>query len=462
LRVRFWGTRGSIAAPGPATTRFGGNTSCVEVRSDDETLVVLDCGTGARALGLHLLQARPAPLRLNLFIGHTHWDHIQGFPFFVPAFLPDAELNVYAPTGFQRGLEEALAGQMEYSYFPVKLRELRSRLHFTEIDEGFFRVGDMLVETQYLNHTAPTIGYRITGDGATVAYVTDHEPFWPEGSPSQHPGDQGHVAFLRGADLVIHDAQYSEDEYRERVGWGHSTPQYAVDVAVAAGARRLALFHHDPGHDDEAISAMQEGARRRADGRLDVFAAGEGVEMELRGGDAGVPHAEVSALRRRPVAGSRILLVSSEPADVAAIEEMLTADDLAVFTVPDMQAALARGREIAPDLVIIDGHLPDGNSASLVRPLLERLDRPNVPTVLLAEAIAPSAGMGEAFDYLAKPFSPPTGRRWPAPGGAASGGPHEPRCRRRSRVVAAGRVDRLPTVPAAHHSGAGKAGRGGH
>ncbi len=407
MRVRFWGTRGSIAAPGPATTRFGGNTSCVEVRGDDGTLIVLDCGTGARALGLDLLQAQPAPLRVNLFIGHTHWDHIQGFPFFVPAFLPGTELNIYAPTGFQRGLEEALAGQMEYSYFPVKLRELRSRLHFTELDEGFFRVGEMLVETQDLNHTAPTVAYRITGDGATVAYVTDHEPFWPDGTLAQHPGDQNHIAFLRGADLVIHDAQYTEDEYRQRVGWGHSTPQYAVDVTLAASARRLALFHHDPGHDDAVIGTMEQAARRRAGGRLEVFAAGEGVEIELRGGGAEARHAEVSALRRRPIAGSRVLLVSSEPADVAAIEEMLTADDLTVFTVPDMQAALARGREIAPDLAIIDGHLPDGDGAALVRPLLDHLGRQNVPTVLLAETTAPADGMGEAFDYLAKPFSPP-------------------------------------------------------
>src|SRR5919108_5710518 len=125
-----------------------------------------------------------------------------------------------------------MAGQMEYSYFPVKLRDLRSRIHFTELDEGFFRVGDVLVETQYLNHTAPTIAYRMSSDGATVAYATDHEPFWlPNGGVSRHPGDQSHVAFLRNADLIIHDAQYADDEYEGKVGWGHSTVSYAVDVA---------------------------------------------------------------------------------------------------------------------------------------------------------------------------------------------------------------------------------------
>src|SRR2546427_5109812 len=223
--VRFWGTRGSIAAPGEHTARYGGNTSCTEVRGADGTVIVLDCGTGARELGLHLTQTLKPPVHLHLFIGHTHWDHIQGFPFFVPAFIPGVELNVYAPLGFQQSLEEAMAGQMEYSYFPVKLWDLRSRIHFTELEEGFFRVGDVLVETQYLNHTAPTIAYRMTSGGATVAYVTDHEPFWKptEDGVLHHPGDQRHVAFMKGADLVIHDAQYTEEEYRQRVGCRHST-----------------------------------------------------------------------------------------------------------------------------------------------------------------------------------------------------------------------------------------------
>ena len=243
MYVRFWGTRGSIASPGESTARYGGNTSCVEVRAADGTVIVLDCGTGARELGLHLVRTMPAPMRLHLFIGHTHWDHIQGFPFFVPAFLPGSELNVYAPLGFQQSLEEAMSGQMEYSYFPVKLRDLRSRIHFTELEEGFFRVGDVLVETQYLNHTAPTIAYRMSSGGATVAYVTDHEPFWKsEDGVLHHPGDQRHIAFMRGADLVIHDAQYTHEEYANRLGWGHSTVEYATDVALAASVKRLALF----------------------------------------------------------------------------------------------------------------------------------------------------------------------------------------------------------------------------
>src|SRR3989441_8557291 len=188
MQVRFWGTRGSIATPGAATAVYGGNTSCTEVRAADGTVIVLDCGTGVRGLGLHLVRTMPQPMRLHLFIGHTHWDHIQGFPFFIPAFLPGAELNIYAPRGFQRSLEEAMSGQMEYSYFPVKLRELRSRIHYTELDEGFFHVGGVRVETQYLNHTGPTIAYRLSSGGATGGARPPRRARWGgPGPPSVRP-----------------------------------------------------------------------------------------------------------------------------------------------------------------------------------------------------------------------------------------------------------------------------------
>jgi diguanylate cyclase (GGDEF)-like protein len=412
--VRFWGTRGSIAAPGDGTTRYGGNTSCVEVRAADGTVIVLDCGTGARELGLHLIRAMPSPMRLHLFIGHTHWDHIQGFPFFVPAFLPGAELNVYAPLGFQQSLEEAMSGQMEYSYFPVKLRDLRSRIHFTELEEGFFRVGDVLVETQYLNHTAPTIAYRMTSGGASLAYVTDHEPFWrAEEGVLQHPGDQRHIAFMRGADLVIHDAQYTEQEYAQRVGWGHSTVEYATDVAMAADARRLALFHHDPSHDDPFMERFETGARARvtaAGGSLDVFAAREGMELELTGTARVEPVVEISALRRRLIAGARVLVVTPDEAQVATIEEALAEDGMVALPVPDMHAALTRGTEHLPDLAIVDTGLPPGDGADLVPAFRSRMGRANFPVILLADhPDASSLHRPEigATDYLAKPYSPP-------------------------------------------------------
>jgi diguanylate cyclase (GGDEF)-like protein len=415
MQVRFWGTRGSIAAPGANTARFGGNTSCVEVRASDGTVIILDCGTGARELGLHLAQTMPHPIRLHLFIGHTHWDHIQGFPFFVPAFLPGSELNIYAPLGFQRGLEEAMAGQMEYSYFPVKMRDLRSRIHFTELDEGFFRVGGVLVETQFLNHTAPTIAYRMTSDGATIAYATDHEPFWnASGRVSQHPGDERHIAFLKGANLVIHDAQYTDAEYRDKVGWGHSSIEYAVDVALAAGVERLVLFHHDPSHDDATMEQMETMARAHVGRRgqaLDVLAAREGLELEVRGSSAAPDMAEASALQHRQIVGGRVLLVSANEPEVAEIEEVLSDDGLVFLRESDARAALSRGPELMPDIAIIDRELLDGDDDSILDVLRDRLGRRNFPIVVLADSSIPADAVyrGEASwtDYLSKPFSPP-------------------------------------------------------
>lgn len=416
MLVRFWGTRGSIPTPGPRTATYGGNTSCVEVRADDGTCIIFDCGTGARELGQHLLSAgRPAAggLRLHLFIGHTHWDHIQGFPFFVPAFLPDSELNIYAAAGFQRSLEEALAGQMQYSYFPVRLKELRSHLNFTELEEGFFRVGDVLVETQHLNHTNPTMAYRITADGASVAYTTDHEPFWtPGGLDFRHPGDQRHVAFLSGADLVIHDAQYTEAEYPQRLGWGHSTIEYATDVAMAGQAARLALFHHDPTRDDAAVERMEAQARARVAAQhspLEVFAAAEGLTLELRG-ERGRPEVpSLSALWRRPITGKRVLVVGGTEAEVGAIAQELEEDQLVLVRAPSKLAALASVEGAAPDLAIVDSRLPEGAGSDLIQPLRDRSGRGALPILLLTDdpgATPPHANTG-ATDYLAKPFSPP-------------------------------------------------------
>src|SRR5213593_200273 len=413
MLARIWGTRGSIAAPGPHTARYGGNTSCVEVRASDGTVIILDCGTGARELGMHLAETVPQPMRLHLFIGHTHWDHIQGFPFFVPAFIPGVELNVYAPLGFQQSLEEAMAGQMEYSYFPVKLRELRSRIHYTELDEGLFRVGEVRVETQYLNHTGPTIGYRLSSGGATLAYMTDHEPFWSvPGRVSQHPGDERHIAFMRGADLVIHDAQYTEEEYRSKVGWGHSPLEYAVDVALAAGARRLALFHHDPQHDDTIMERIESEARARAVSRgaaLEVLAAREGLELELSGNGSARDVGAASALQHRQIAGGRVLVVSGDDKEIAAIEEVLGEDALVLLRLADMSAVLSRGSELRPDLAIIDRGLLTGEGA--LATLRARLGRGNLPVVVLADGseaadvVAPAEAA--STDYLARPFSPP-------------------------------------------------------
>ena len=415
MYVRFWGTRGSIATPGPQTSHYGGNTACVEVRSDDGTLIMLDCGTGARELGLHLLRAHERPLRLHLLISHTHWDHIQGFPFFDPAFLPDTELHLYAPRDFQQSLEEALAGQMHYAYFPVKLADLRSRIHYTALEEGFCWVGKVRVETQYLNHTAPTLAYRLSSDGTTIAYVTDHEPFWHSTDRVfHHPGDQRHIEFLKGADLIIHDAQYTQEEYRAKVGWGHSTLEYATDVALAAGAARLALFHHDPGHDDRTMKGIEEAMRHRVaahEGALEVFAATEGLKLQVHGRGFTPTVTQASALHARSIAGGRVMIVSADELQAAAIARVLGEDDLVVTRVPNRRMALALAPKTTPDLVIVDQRSLDGDAAPLMRALRLRWGRRHLPVLLLTDgadgAVWADDVLAAATDYLANPMRLP-------------------------------------------------------
>jgi diguanylate cyclase (GGDEF)-like protein len=375
---------------------------------------VLDCGTGIRLLGLDLLR-RPGPHRIHLLIGHTHWDHIQGFPFFTPAFMPGTELNIYGSAAFQRSLEDSLSGQMQYSYFPVKLHDLASRIHYTELEEGFFRIGDILVETQYLNHTAPTIAYRISCDGATVAYITDHEPFWNSPGPVfHHPGDQRHIEFLKGLDLVIHDAQYTSEEYATKIGWGHSPTDYVTDVAIAAGVGRVALFHHDPTHDDDALKAIETTQRARvaaAGSSVDVFAAAEGVEFEVIGKGTGKAIFDVSALDRRPIAGGHVMIVTGHHGDISALDQVLPDDGLFLTSAATGKEALETASKISPDLVIINAKLSDGDGASFIQPLRDLLHKPDLPIILLTEGREGTdtlySAESIATDYLARPFSPP-------------------------------------------------------
>ena len=263
IRVRFWGTRGSIATPGPGTARYGGNTSCTEVRCGDQILV-FDAGTGIRELGNSLLREfGKNPIRAHIFVGHTHWDHIQGFPFFVPAYIPGNEIFVYSMRGAGKPLEKVFRGQMDSDYFPVLLSDMQAKLTFVELSKPV-EIGAVRVAFQYLNHPGIALGFRVWAGGKSVVYVSDHEPFY-----RLVPGEAGEaeerkiVEFARDADLWIREAQYTEEEYASKKAWGHSTFDDALRAAAAAGVKRLAVFHHDPGHDDDTMDRIVAGMQDR-------------------------------------------------------------------------------------------------------------------------------------------------------------------------------------------------------
>ena len=287
MRVQFWGTRGSIATPVPSMARYGGNTSCIEVRSAGGTLVIVDCGTGGHWLGQNLIAAGAKGLRGHILISHTHWDHIQGIPFFAPLFMPGNEWDIYGPKGIGQSLREALAGQMQYTYFPVPLDQCGANIRYHDLVEGTFDIDDIKVSTQYLNHPALTLGYRLEADGVAVVYACDHEPhsrMLASGHGEITGQDLRHAEFVNRADLLIHDAQYTAEEYPAKIGWGHSTVEYVMKLGQYAEVKRVALTHHDPLRDDDAIDRLLASIRARLrenTSSLDAFAAVEGQVLEL-------------------------------------------------------------------------------------------------------------------------------------------------------------------------------------
>ncbi len=390
MYVRFWGTRGSIAKAGPTTLRYGGNTSCIELRSDAGTLLVIDCGTGAHGLGTELLaEASGAPLHGHILISHTHWDHIQGLPFFGPLFVPGNRWHVYGPKGLGSSIADTLSGQMEYSYFPVSIEQLGGVTAYHDLVEGEFEIDDVRVRTQYLNHPALTLGFRIEADGASVVYLCDHEPYHrdlADGRPvaaSEH--DRRHADFAAGADLLVHDAQYLASEYDGKVGWGHSPVEYVVAVGRHAGVERLALTHHDPSRTDDDVERLVDVARAHAGEFADrVFAAEEGMLIELRGEGDAPEQAGSSASATRQLALDEIrrtvLIAVRSPeirdamCDVAAAEQFeldVVAVDDVVTAARDRRPALVvveadddRLREIGDAIADIDG--PDGHDITVV------------------------------------------------------------------------------------------------
>ena len=290
MLVRFWGTRGSRPCPGNSTLRYGGNTSCVEIRTSAGTLIILDGGSGICELGKALeTEFGDQQIRGNLLISHTHWDHIQGLPFFSPLFNENNAWGIYGPRGAGASLEEILSGQMQYEYFPVTMARQRAEIEYCELTEGVFSIDNVRVTTRYLNHSALTLGYRLDADDSSIVYVADHEPHHralANGIQSLKTEDLRHAQFLLGADILIHDAQFTAAEYAERIGWGHSTVEYAVDLAVRASVKTLVLFHHDPERSDNDVDRLVLLARDRARQQypasdLTIIAAQEGGQLEV-------------------------------------------------------------------------------------------------------------------------------------------------------------------------------------
>jgi len=288
--LRFWGVRGSIPTPGPDTAFYGGNTSCVELFVDGER-IILDAGSGIRVLGMQLMKEAAAtkkPLEMTLIISHTHWDHIQGLPFFIPAYVPTNKLHVVGYKAVCHHLEEVLGMQMEPTYFPVSMEDMPSHPDVHEVDDHF-DVGPVKVAAFFTNHPGRCAGFRFETSVGSIAYVSDNE-INHEGQATHLPKEtaehmiQRMVDTLHGVRVLIHDAQYTAEEYRSKVGWGHSAVEDVVDLAGKAGVERLFLFHHDPMRSDADINRVLRAARARAEENgwhLRIDAAREGLEVHL-------------------------------------------------------------------------------------------------------------------------------------------------------------------------------------
>ena len=285
--------------PGPDTASYGGNTSCVEVRVGGQVLI-LDAGSGIRRLGQSLLREfRDRPLKITLLVSHTHWDHIQGFPFFLPAYSPRVNVRIMGNSGAVHGLRGALFEQMQSAFFPVGLSQMASHVTFEEIHDAQFQIGAVKVRTIFANHPGICVGFRLSTPGGDIVYLPDHEAYERnERERQKAAGESAHnaldyarsqdekiVEFMRGADVVIADSQYDEAEYPSRRGWGHTCADDTVHLAVRAGAKQLFLFHHDPDHHDTKIAEMVKRAKARVTAghsALAVDAAREGAELFLK------------------------------------------------------------------------------------------------------------------------------------------------------------------------------------
>jgi phosphoribosyl 1,2-cyclic phosphodiesterase/CheY-like chemotaxis protein len=415
MQVQFWGTRGSIPKPGPTTARYGGNTSCVEVRTARGTLVIIDCGTGLHGLGLDLMARKPKMASGHILVSHTHWDHIQGFPFFVPFFVPGGTWEIYGPKGLDQSLRETLAGQMQHTYFPIAPDQFGATLRYHDLLEGTFEIDDLKITTQYLNHPALTLGYRLEADGATLVYCCDHEPFSRAAADGQGEfagQDRRHARFIEGADLLIHDAQYTAAEYPSRIGWGHSPGEFVVRLARLARVKQLALTHHDPLRSDDALDQIVEQLRtesRDAGSSLEIFAAAEGrtIAVKPSGRETARPAAgqfQAMTPLEPSLAERSIILGVSNSGIAAALVEASRAEGIRAHLFSDAETARALIARDRPSLAIIE-HDATHDGMALCR-AIRQADGEEMPVVMVARQQDTAAGATAGVtDWLITPFT---------------------------------------------------------
>jgi phosphoribosyl 1,2-cyclic phosphodiesterase len=287
MRIQFWGTRGSIPSPGPHTVRYGGNTPCVELRTDSGRLVILDAGTGLRELGRSLVErAGGAPIRGDIFVTHAHWDHIQGLPFFGPVFQGGNRFGIWGMRSMETSIDRVVRDQMNPVVFPVTFEQLAAVIDFHEIGAESRAIDGFIVQAIQVRHPGGALGYRFTEPGngeRALVYISDNE--LNAGVSYDHGASTREelVEFARGATVLVHDTMYTDEEYDLHRGWGHSTYREAVDLALDAGVQTLVLFHHKPERTDEDVDRRLAECREYAAsrGRLQVVAAAEGLSLSI-------------------------------------------------------------------------------------------------------------------------------------------------------------------------------------
>jgi len=270
MKIKIWGCRGSIATPGPSTVKYGGNTTCYEIKSSTGERLIIDAGTGIRELGNSVLGEMP--LDAHIIFSHTHYDHVIGYPFFVPFYVPGNHFKVYGPALFNKSFRSVMTDLLSYSFFPVRLDEMAGTTKFYDMKEETVEMGSFSVQAVYANHPVTTLAYRITCDGKSIIFTGDTEPYFNhlDGEADVDPDDFEEVCdiiaeqnnkwlkFLKDADLVLYDAQYTEEEYPKFKGWGHTSMNVAVNNCLKANVKKVLLTHHEPRRTDAQIDALEE------------------------------------------------------------------------------------------------------------------------------------------------------------------------------------------------------------